>query len=157
MVRARARSVDTPGSVLDLLLEDTRPMAQTSARSRDPFGDAIARDLHMLLNTRRMEQLLPAGFEQCSTSILNFGLPDLTHCGALNAPAEQIKVCRWLEEAIRTFEPRLRSISVRLVDSGSSSPFLRFRLEAHADFLADRVSFEMNLKRDTGELSVLPR
>lgn len=155
MVRAKARTLDTPGSVLDLLLQPTDQPAQNSARSRDPFGEALARDLDMLLNTRRQQHLVPAEFEECSTSILNFGVPDLTRYGALHAPTEQATVCQWIEEAIRTFEPRLRNISVRPVEAGGT--VLRFRLEAQAECEADRVAFEMNLKRDTGELSVLPK
>jgi predicted component of type VI protein secretion system len=66
-----------------------------------------------------------------------------------------MRLCRWIEEAIRIFEPRLRNVAVRVVDNENVTPVLRFRVEAKAEFLAERVAFEMGLKRDTGELAVV--
>ena len=121
----------------------------------DEFSASIARDLHVLLNTRREEFLVPPEFEQTATSIVNFGVPDFTKCGNLRSSADQTRLCRWIEEAIRIYEPRLRNIAVRVIDSENVTPVLRFRVEAKADFIAERVAFEMGLKRDTGELAVV--
>ena len=142
------------GSILDRLApgEDERG----ARRSTDTIEDSILRDLEMLLNTRREEFLIPPEFEQTATSIVNFGVPDLAKCGSLRSGPEQTKLCRWIEDAIRTFEPRLCNVAVRVVDRENVTPVLRFRVEAKAEFTARRVAFELGLKRDNGELAVLP-
>lgn len=141
-------------SILDRLApgEDERG----ARRSAATIEDSILRDLEMLLNTRREEFLIPPEFEQTATSIVNFGVPDLAKCGSLRSGPEQTKLCRWIEDAIRTFEPRLCHVAVRVVDRENVTPVLRFRVEAKAEFTARRVAFELGLKRENGELAVLP-
>jgi len=146
--------IELSGSLLDKLAprEDDR-----GARSpMDSIEDSIIRDLEMLLNTRREEFLIPPEFEQTATSIVNFGIPDLAKCGSLRSGPEQTKLCRWIEEAIRIFEPRLCNVAVRVVDRENVNPVLRFRVEGKAEFTARRVAFELGLKRDNGELAILP-
>jgi len=142
------------GSILDRLVPGEQEGG--ARRSADTIEDSILRDLEMLLNTRREEFLIPPEFEQTATSIVNFGVPDLAKCGSLRSGPEQTKLCRWIEDAIRTFEPRLCNVAVRVVDRENVTPVLRFRVEAKAEFTARRVAFELGLKRDNGELAVLP-
>jgi type VI secretion system lysozyme-like protein len=142
------------GSILDRLAPQENSLGSRS--QADSLEDSILRDLEMLLNTRREEFLIPPEFEQTATSIVNFGVPDLAKCGSLRSGPEQAKLCRWIEDAIRIFEPRLCSVAVRVVDRENVNPVLRFRVEAKAEFTARRVAFELGLKRDSGELAVLP-
>ena len=142
------------GSILDRLApqDDGR-----GSRSRaDSVEDSILRDLEMLLNTRREEFLIPPEFEQTATSIVNFGVPDLAKCGSLRSGPEQARLCRWIEDAIRIFEPRLCNVAVRVLDRENVNPILHFRVEGKAEFTARKVAFELGLKRDSGELVVLP-
>jgi type VI secretion system lysozyme-like protein len=144
-------------SILDRLgPEDEGRGALGARRPEQWIEESIVRDLEMLLNTRREEFLVPPEFEQTAASIVNFGVPDLAKCGSLRSGSEQSKLCRWIEEAIRTFEPRLRNVAVRVVDRENVTPVLRFRVEAKAEFAARRVAFELGLKRDSGQLAVLP-
>lgn len=146
--------VEVSGSLLDKLApQEDAPRSRFSAHSLE---ESIIRDLEMLLNTRREEFLVPAEFEQTATSIVNFGIPDLSKCGSLRIGPEQTKLCRWIEDAIRIFEPRLGNVAVRIVDRENVNPVLRFRVEAKAEFTAQRVAFELGLKRDNGELAILP-
>jgi type VI secretion system lysozyme-like protein len=142
------------GSILDRLAPEEDEHG--ARRSTETIEDSILRDLEMLLNTRREEFLIPPEFEQTATSIVNFGVPDLAKCGSLRSGREQAKLCRWIEDAIRTFEPRLCNVAVRVVDRENVTPVLRFRVEAKAEFTARRVAFELGLKRDNGELALLP-
>jgi type VI secretion system protein ImpF len=142
------------GSILDRLAPQEHSLGSRS--QADSLEDSILRDLEMLLNTRREEFLIPPEFEQTATSIMNFGVPDLAKCGSLRSGPEQAKLCRWIEDAIRIFEPRLCSVAVRVVDRENVNPVLRFRVEAKAEFSARRVAFELGLKRDSGKLAVLP-
>ena len=146
--------VEISGSLLDKLAP--REDAAGSRFSADSIEESIIRDLEMLLNTRREEFLVPPEFEQTAASIVNFGIPDLSKCGSLRLGPEQTKLCRWIEDAIRIFEPRLGNVSVRIVDRENVNPVLRFRVEAKAEFTATRVAFELGLKRDNGELAILP-
>lgn len=146
--------IEVSGSILDKL--GVREDQRGSRVTMDSMEDSIIRDLEMLLNTRREEFLIPPEFEQTATSIVNFGIPDLAKCGSLRSGPEQTKLCRWIEEAIRVFEPRLCNVAVRVVDRENVNPVLRFRVEAKAEFTARRVAFELGLKRDNGELAILP-
>lgn len=144
--------IELSGSLLDKLA----PREERGSRSpMDSIEESIIRDLEMLLNTRREEFLIPPEFEQTATSIVNFGIPDLAKCGSLRSGPEQTKLCRWIEEAIRVFEPRLCNVAVRVVDRENVNPVLRFRVEAKAEFTARRMAFELGLKRDNGELAIL--
>ncbi len=140
-------------TILDRLAPVEEASGEIGSRSLT-IEESIARDLEMLLNTRREEFLVPPEFEQTATSIVNFGIPDLAKCGNLRLGVEQTKLCRWIEEAIRIFEPRLRNVSVRVVDRENVSPVLKFRVEAKAEFASERVSFDLGLKRDSGQMAI---
>lgn len=151
---AIVNQVEISGSLLDKL--GLREDERAAGSPMESIEESIIRDLEMLLNTRREEFLIPSEFEQTATSIVNFGIPDLAKCGSLRSGLEQAKLCRWIEEAIRIFEPRLCNVAVRVVDRENVNPVLRFRVEARAEFTARGVAFELGLKRDTGELAILP-
>jgi type VI secretion system lysozyme-like protein len=145
---------DTSTSVLDRLLESEPSTNGSPYPAGESVVASIVRDLHILLNTRRQEILIDPDFDYCNRSILRFGVPDLTQCGSLLQTNEQKRVCNWLEEAIRLFEPRLRKVSVRLIPAPSEKALLRFQLEATAELVSGRIAFDMALKRDTGEFSI---
>ena len=147
---------DLVPTILDRLAPLDESRGELGSRREAPVEDSIARDLEMLLNTRREEFLVPPEFEQTATSIVNFGIPDPAKCGSLRFGPEQAKLCRWIEEAIRNFEPRLRNVAVRVVDRENVAPLLRFRVEAKAEYTSEKLAFELGLKRDSGQLAVLP-
>jgi type VI secretion system lysozyme-like protein len=140
------------------ILERLAPMEEKTVFQSldDVLEKSITRNLEMLLNTRREEFLIPPEFEETAASIVNFGVPDLAKCGSLRSGPEQNRLCRWIEEAIRSFEPRLCKVTVRVLDRENVNPVLRFRVEAKAEFTEQRMAFELGLKRDSGQLAVLP-
>jgi len=144
-------------TILDRLAPLDEGRGELGSRREATIEDSIARDLEVLLNTRREEFLVPPEFEQTAASIVNFGIPDPAKCGSLRFGPEQAKLCRWIEEAIRNFEPRLRNVAVRVVDRDNVAPILRFRVEAKAEYTSEKLAFELGLKRDSGQLAVLPR
>jgi len=144
-------------TILDRLAPLDEGRGELGSRRQVTVEESIARDLEVLLNTRREEFLVPPEFEQTATSIVNFGIPDPAKCGSLRFGPEQAKLCRWIEEAIRNFEPRLRNVAVRVVDRDNVAPILRFRVEAKAEYTSEKLAFELGLKRDSGQLAVLPR
>jgi type VI secretion system lysozyme-like protein len=154
-MKAIEQSAEVVPSLLDRLAPPEEKRGEIGSRlPEDIVEESILRDLEMLLNTRREEFLIPPEFEQTAKSIVNFGIPDLAKCGSLRSGTEQAKLCRWIEEALSNFEPRLCNVSVRVIDGENATPAVRFRVEAKAEFASRRVSFEVGLKRDSGQLEV---
>src|SRR5260370_42492914 len=89
-------------TLLDRLVPPEESNGEMGSRRSDvdEFAASIARDLHVLLNTRREENQVPPEFEETATSIVNFGIPDFTKCGGLQSTPEQFRLCKWMEEAI---------------------------------------------------------
>jgi type VI secretion system protein ImpF len=143
-------------SVLDRLISSEYDGKIGSARpdSLEEVLVAIARDLYVLLNTRRGELLIPEGFTEAETSILNFGLPDFVSY-SLRSPSDQERLRRALETTIRTFEPRLSGVSVVLTGWDDATPVLRFQVEAVLKAGAEQVVFETSFRADSGKFSVL--
>ncbi|HLI77409.1 MAG TPA: type VI secretion system baseplate subunit TssE [Acidobacteriaceae bacterium] len=148
-----ASSAD-PSTLLDLLTQKMGGSRDTGAEAPGSYEDSLAANLQLLLNTRRQDDLVPPEFEECAASVLNFGVIDLTGRGGLQTPAEQMRLCRSFEQAVRLFEPRLRQVSVRPVEQKDRNLSVRFRLEAWAEAIEERITFEVRLKRDTGEIQV---
>ncbi len=121
-------------SVLDRLI-DTDPhssaeAALTWAQSVRELKRALRRDLEWLLNTRRIVEPAPEGFNQLRESLYHFGLPDVT-----SASAESTDTRNWLrrqvEETITLFEPRLSGVRVTVSAVGElARREVRFVVEA---------------------------
>jgi len=145
---------DWSPTVLDLLLRPLSNAGEIAARSRNPQRDSIARDLEVLLNTRREEELIPPEYEEAAKSLLNFGLPEVASYGNLSSPIEQTKLCKAMEEAIRLFEPRLKKVSVRVSMNEKRSELLGIRIEGSIDSLGEREVFDLGFQRDSGRMSI---
>jgi type VI secretion system protein ImpF len=119
---------------------------------------AVQRDLEILLNTRRAEQPVPAGYQLCSSSLLNFGLPDLS-LYSLRISSEQHRLRKSIDAAIRFFEPRLSNVSVFLNGWDEKRPVLRFRVEAtlKAGAAFEPVVFDTEFRLDSGRFGVKGR
>ncbi len=120
-------------SVLDRLLDDE------PERSRQPeamlyelaqFKRSLARDLEALLNTRTMplDDLFDA-YPLASSSMLRFGIPDLSGISLLN-PDDRELLREQLRRAIETHEPRLSRVRVNLDAPREMERHLRFRVDA---------------------------
>jgi type VI secretion system protein ImpF len=129
--------------------------ADDMGRRGDGRVDSIARDLEILMNCRREAEPILEEYPEVSKSILNFGMPALGRYGHIGTAAEQSRLCRAMEEAVRTFEPRLRRPQVRVREAGGEQQKLvRFVLEATIDGFGQREIFELRLKPSTGEMTV---
>jgi type VI secretion system protein ImpF len=121
--------------------------------------DAVRRDLDWLLNTKRW---LPHDFEglpEVKTSLLNYGMPDLSPFSPNNTK-DLASLARTIEELIRCYEPRLRPGSVRVSAVGTPASVPKdgeererphFRIDAMlcVDPVNEPVSFytEVDLER----------
>lgn len=95
-------------SILDRLID------KESVRGYDPnrLTEAIRRDLEALLNTRQTLSDLRAEFAEVQTSVLNFGIPDLSSFDHLTIEQNEALLQK-IEERIAAFEPRLTDVQVR--------------------------------------------
>ncbi len=78
----------------------------------EQFRASVARDLEILLNTRRgYRDNLPEQYAEVARSLLLYGLPDFTSKSP-KSDADRAEVLQAIEEAIKTFEPRLGDVKV---------------------------------------------
>ena len=121
-------------SVLDRLIDtDPHSAAEPSftwAQSVRELKRALRRDLEWLLNTRRIVEPAPEGFNELRESLYHFGLPDVTSASA-ESPDTRNWLRRQVEETITLFEPRLASVRVTVAAVGEiARREVRFVVEA---------------------------
>ena len=147
-------------SVLDRLIGTDRKWDGTRPKgweeSLGVLQKSILRDLQWLLNTRQISE--PAGepHEYLSTSIFNYGLPDITRLSADSSetPGRLRKI---IKETIECYEPRLSDVRVSLLRTGSSTDRrVQFLIEADlkVDPETERVEFDTLLDVSSGKFAV---
>ena len=144
------RQVQASPSVLDLLLDD----GPCGGEDRDPFDlrqqkRCVARDLEALLNARccALDVRLLEGFPQSRSSLLTYGIADLSSLSLLN-PDHRMLLRNQIRSAIERFEPRLSQVRVNLDVPREFSRMLRFRVEALLEVHPHRppVTFDAMLR-----------
>jgi len=141
-------------TVLDWLLQPVETTAIVDSNGNS-LEDSICGNLDLVLNTHRQAELVPPEFEQCASSVLNYGIPELTSQIDLSLPAEQHKLCQAIEETIRLFEPRLRKPKVSRIERKDKGMRLRFRLEGEVEGFSGREIFELDFESNTSKMSIL--
>jgi len=109
--------------------------------------ESIRRDLENLFNTRYCCVSPPEGYHSLNDSVLNYGLPDLSTINMTSFDSRN-EFCRRIEKAVKSFEPRIRSVKVKtdtVVDN--EDPTIRFRVEAtlNVNPLQEMIIFESAL------------
>jgi type VI secretion system protein ImpF len=121
-------------SLLDRLIDDApdrdREPALSTAEAVATLRSTLRRDLEALLNAHRRWRSLPEGYPQLKQSPITWGIADFT-AGAFNDPRRREELRTEIENAIRSFEPRLSRVRVSLVDAGNPlASTLRLRVDA---------------------------
>jgi type VI secretion system protein ImpF len=119
---------------------------------------ALARDLEWLLNTCNVYAAELEGYREASTSILAYGIPDLTPF-SWRSERDARSIATAVEQQIRTHEPRLvpRTVRVTLLPSKGVDDFsVSFRIDAtlSVEPLREQVYFDSRIDLTTGELRV---
>jgi type VI secretion system protein ImpF len=146
-------------SVLDRLLDYEPGMSYeppaSRAKSLRIYKQAVRRDLEWLLNTRRLATGIPEGLEELQNSLAAYGLPDFAGAGTDEGDS-QARVRAAIEDAVRTFEPRLQDVSVTLEPQRDTERALRFRIDAllMLDPAPEPVTFDTTLQLVSGEYEV---
>lgn len=151
-----------PGAVLSLVdrLMDLDPDSRREVRpgpweEMRQFKASLCRDLAALLNTRRAEEDFSPGFEEATNSLLSFGVADFTSYDLKNG-AEQERLRRSIERAVRQFEPRLASVKVSVEEPDALKPVLRFQIEAvlRIESSGEPLIFNVTLQRESRRIAV---
>lgn len=121
-------------SVLDRLFDDEPNISIDSEKSRQrklkDLRNSVRRDLESLLNSRYRVVSPKQELTEVSSSLLNYGLPDLATINMLDV-AKKEEFTRNIEKIIRTFEPRFKTVKVNhMENTDKSDRTLRFRIDA---------------------------
>lgn len=135
------KSVETPKARVQVLRE---------------LKQSVRRDLENLLNTRRRCVGWPLQLNELDQSLVNYGIPDFTglHLGTSRLRDD---FCRAIEQTIRRFEPRFKTVRVELLSNAEpEDQTLRFRIDAllYADPAPEPVIFDSALEPNTGIFEV---
>lgn len=150
-------------SLLDRLTDEA-PGERHEPRERrvlsvERLRAGVRRDLSWLLNTVNLEAAQDlSGLPRVASSVLNYGLPDLT--GRTLSGLDARGVEQVIARAIRDFEPRLlpSSLRVRLVTDPARASHNSLALEIEADLwaqpLPQHIRLETELDLEIGEFRV---
>lgn len=152
--------------LLDRLTDDT-PGALKESREKGVMSPAqlrtaLLRDVAWLLNTPAPTAEEGIGeFPNVATSVLNYGVPDLTGLTASGVGATALE--RDMMRALQTFEPRLdkRSILVRMLSEEDGVAPNTLALEVRGQVIANPLPEGLYLKTsvdlETGQIEVKDR
>jgi type VI secretion system protein ImpF len=147
-------------SVLDRLLDDDPATTKETAKMRTQvlreLKQSLRRDLENLLNTRRRAKNVPEDLEELSVSLVNYGIPDITGAD-LGAASNRADFAQTIEQILRDFEPRFKSVHVEMLDNPDPvQRTLRFRIEGllHAEPAPEPIAFDSALEPATGNVEV---
>jgi type VI secretion system protein ImpF len=158
---ARVRE-DQPlvASILDRLLDDDPQARQELPKSRTQvlreLKQSVGRDLENLLNTRWRCAQWPPSLENLEVSLVNYGIPDFTGVN-MSLPSEREALRRLIEQVIKRYEPRFKSVKVSLRETKDEySRTLRFRIDAvlYAEPAPEPVVFDSMLEPTSANFEI---
>jgi type VI secretion system protein ImpF len=148
-------------SILDRLIDDEPGVSREPVQFRlMNFGQikaALIRDLENLLNTKSRIFSVPPEYKELNNSLFVYGLRDFTSQNP-KSPSVRLHLRQEIEKAISRFEPRLRNISVQIIDPSKNERNLRLRISALlvTEPVAEPVTFDTFFDINRGEY-VIPR
>jgi len=147
-------------SILDRLLDDHPDVSRESVASQSQvlrdLHVSVRRDLENLLNTRCRSRSWPKELTELQRSCVSYGIPDLSGADLGNSNARRAFL-RNLENTIRLFEPRFKSVRVVPIENSDfTDRTLRFRINAmlHAYPAPEPIQFDSALEPGTRNFEV---
>lgn len=148
-------------SVLDRLIDDEPGTQVETPRTRNQLlrdlKNSVRRDLENLLNTRRSMFPIPDDRNWLRQSVIGYGIPDFGMIpGGSDERREELR--QDVEDTIRRFETRLKSLTVDLVidPNDAARRIIRFRIDGmlHAEPAPEPVKFDSLLSVSRHEFQV---
>jgi len=147
-------------SVLDRLLDDDPEVSREAPKSRHhvlpELKQSVRRDLENLLNTRWRCVNWPPNLDDLEVSLVNYGIPDFTGV-TMSSAASREQLRSVVEHVIRKFEPRFKSVKVKLLENADETDrSLRLRIDAllYAEPAPEPVVFDSQLEPVSGNFAV---
>ncbi len=156
------RNIRTVPSLLDRLLDFEPRTAQDPPKSAlknlREIKQSLKRDLEWLLNTRCHFAELSEITEELKKSVLTYGIPDFTGI-SFRSHLEQNRLLKVVENAIRTYEPRLTNLKVSLEPFSETNKVIKLCIEGilKIDPATEQVTFDTILQLGNGEFEVKER
>jgi type VI secretion system protein ImpF len=153
LARAKAEYLVTQSLIDRLVQQEQWP--ETRSSSINMYREGLKRDLEWLLNTRQPVMPELESYPAVSSSIFNFGFPDI-HSFDGSAGKEQNALTLSLEKCIQAFEPRIKHPHVSLTRSDILSRSLRFHIEGQVFYenMDEEIKFDTVLELISGEYEV---
>jgi type VI secretion system protein ImpF len=150
----RPQSTVITQSLWDRLREHEELPASHAAAVRF-LKESIRRDLEDLLNTRRPLVRELEGYDLARTSVINYGLEDLSSFYPSSGSSVQ-DIQQAVRRCIAEYEPRLVGVTVAVENSDPSRHEIRLHIEAMLPIhpSAETVSFDTMLDVASGVYSV---
>ena len=146
----RMRGGNLPADMKERLLKRLRrwnseEQLDITDLAANELAESISADIEMLLNTRRGTVLIDP----------DMGLPDLTRFVNGYSQPDVDDLQHDIQQLVRRFEPRLRSIDVRYVGDQGKTRQLAFSLSAEMLLLKQRQPFTVRIvMNENGSTSV---
>ncbi len=147
-------------SVLDRLIDEQPDSSRESVKMRSQVlsevRNAIRRDLENLLNTRWRPLSWSSDMTELNHSVVRYGIPDVSAANLISDRGRH-DYLKTVEETIRAFEPRFKSVRVSFVENSDyQDRTMRFRIDAmmYAHPAPEPIVFDSALEPATGEFSV---
>lgn len=116
-------SVEAGASLLDRLIDENPSRSTDPVRTRDQIRqeirEGVQRDISILLSSRSWLGTWPRELDRVKTSIVNFGLPDVTGVAIGSEDVQEILRVT-VQMALQAFEPRLTATEVMVVSPPGS-------------------------------------
>ena len=121
---------------------------QKSIGTLDKITDCVKRDLTWLFNTNNMceDELLKETYGEIETSVLNYGLPDLT--GKTASSIDSIELEEAIKQTILRFEPRIipKTLELQLHEDTENMNHNSLIIEIKGDIWSDPVPVHLHLR-----------
>ena len=147
-------------SLLDRLIDDepdeARDRPKSLAARLNELRAGVLRDVTNLLNTRKRVPSLPTGLGDLVPSSVDYGILDFVGADLGSGP-QRDEFRRSVEEALRVYEPRFKTVRVHLLENADARDrTLRFRVDAllHADPVPEQLVFDSIADPSTGGFDV---
>ena len=147
-------------SVLDRLIDEhpelTREPPGSQGQADAELRRCVRRDVENLLNTRCRCRSWPAELTELERSVVGYGIPDISAANLANENGRR-QFLRLVEQVLRIYEPRFKSVKVRLLDNlAYLDRTLRFRIDAmlYAFPAPEPVVFDSQVNPSTGSFEV---
>lgn len=124
-------------SILDRLIDENPELSTDAPKMRvqamRDLRNSVRRDLEAILNTRRTILDWTDDLSEIDYSVIDYGIADMSGLSVGSEGAKE-EFRALIEARIRKFEPRFKSVTVKLItNSDVSDRTLRFRIDAWLD------------------------